>query len=128
MSQQKSQISFKVITLLKKRNPYLKPCRTTKITARNYLSNISYTGINKEDFHNKNFIFDVYVLLTENLNPFSLDQKLSDQNKHEMIYMLSKECIPLDFYKFIYREEHFVYLSGIPQNCRDCVEIYWWRW
>ena len=40
------------------------------------LSNISYTGINKEDFQNKNFVFDVYVSLTKNLNPFLIDRKL----------------------------------------------------
>ena len=41
-----------------------------------------------------------------------MDWKLSDQNKHEMIYMLWKKCIPADFYKFICKEEHFLYLSG----------------
>ena len=50
------------------------------------ISNIGYIGINKEDYYNKNSIFDVYLLLTKNLNPFSLDRKLAD--KHEMIYML----------------------------------------
>ena len=55
----------------------------TRIKSRNFLSNISYVGINKEDFYNENFIFDVYLLVT---NPFSLDTKLNDQNKHQMIY------------------------------------------
>ena len=49
---------------------------TTRIKSRNFLSNIAYVGINKEDYYNKNFIFDVYILLTKNLNPFSLDRKL----------------------------------------------------
>ena len=60
----------------------------TRIKSRNFLSNMSYVGINKEDFYNENFIFDVYLLITKNLNLFSLDQKLTDQNKHQMIYML----------------------------------------
>ena len=47
---------------------------TTRIKSRNFLSNISYVGINKEDFYNKNFIFHVYLLVTKNLNPFSLDK------------------------------------------------------
>ena len=34
----------------------------TRIKSRNFLSNISYTGINKNDFYNENFILDVYVL------------------------------------------------------------------
>ena len=61
---------------------------TTRIKSRNSLSNIAYVGINKEDYYNRNFVFDVYLLLTKNLNPFSLDRKLGYKNKHEMICML----------------------------------------
>ena len=68
--------------------------------------------INKEDFCNKNFIFDVYLLITKNLNPFSLERKLTDQNKHQMIYMLWKECIPQKFYKYICENNNFLYLNG----------------
>ena len=72
---------------------------TTKwIKSTNFLSNIAYVGINREDFYNDNFIFDVYLLITKNLNPFLLDRKLSDKNKHEMLYMLWKECMPVNFY------------------------------
>ena len=35
----------------------------TRIKSRNFLSNISYTGINKTDFYNENFILDVFILL-----------------------------------------------------------------
>ena len=49
-------------------------------------------GINKKDFYNENLVFG---------NPFSLDRKLSDQNKLEMIDMLWKECMPATFYKHI---------------------------
>ena len=40
-----------------------------------------------------------------------MDRNQSNQNKHEMIYMLWKKCIPADFYKFICKEEHFLYLN-----------------
>ena len=85
---------------------------TTRIKSRNFLSNISYVGINKEDLYNQNFIFDIYLLMTKNLNPFSLDRKLNDLNKHGMIYMVWKECMSAQFYKFICREENFLYLNG----------------
>ena len=85
---------------------------TTRIKSRYFLSNISYVGINKEDFYNQNFTFDIYLLMTKNLNPFSLDRKLNDLNKHEIIYMVWKECMPAQFYKFICREENFLYLNG----------------
>ena len=69
----------------------------TRIKSRNFLSNISYTGINKNDFYNKNFILDVFVLLVKNLNPFSLQRKILDKLKQEMVYMLWRECIPPHF-------------------------------
>ena len=37
--------------------------------------NISYNGITEEDFSNKNFVFDIYVLVTKNLDPFSIENK-----------------------------------------------------
>ena len=69
-------------------------------------------GTNKEDYYNKNFIFDVYLLLTKNLNPFSLDRKLADKTKHEIIYMLWKECMPTEFFRHICQEKNFLYLNG----------------
>ena len=42
----------------------------TRIKSRNFLSNISYTDINKKDFYIENLILDVYVLLLKNLNHF----------------------------------------------------------
>ena len=83
----------------------------TRIKSRNFLSNISYTGISKNDFYNENFILDVYVLLVKNLNPFSLSRKITDKTKHEMVYMLWRECIPSEFYRYICEEKNFIYLS-----------------
>ena len=84
----------------------------TRIKSRNFLSNISYSGINKNDFYNENFILDIYVLLVKNLNPFSLQRKISDKLKQEMVYMLWRECIPHEFYRHICEEKNFVYLNG----------------
>ena len=40
---------------------------TTCIKSRNFLSNIAYVGINKEDYYNRNFIFDFYLLLKKKI-------------------------------------------------------------
>ena len=66
---------------------------TTRIKSINFPSKKSYVGINKEDFYNEDFTFNIYLLMTKNLNPFSLDRNLNDLNKHEKIYMIWKECI-----------------------------------
>ena len=76
------------------------------------MSNISYTGINKNDFYNESFILDVYVLIVKNLNPFSINRKVADKMKHEMVYMLWRECIPSEFYRYICKEKNFIYLNG----------------
>ena len=60
----------------------------TRIKSRNILSTISYVGKNREDFYNEIFILDVYLLVTKNLNPFSVYRKLNDGKKHRVIYML----------------------------------------
>ena len=85
---------------------------TTRIKSRNFLSNIAYVGINKKNYYNKNFIFDVYLLLTKNLNPFSLNRKHADKTKHDMIYMLWKECMRSEFYRHVCLEKSFPYLNG----------------
>ena len=101
--------------------PLGKKYTTTQIESRNFLSNIAYVEINKEDFYNENFIFDVYLLVMKNLNPFSLDRKLADKNRHEMIYMLWKECMPQRFYKHIWTSTVRMFCS---QKCSKLSMIF----
>ena len=95
----------------------------TRVKSRNFLSNISYNSVSKCDFYNENFILDVYILLVKNVNPFSLQQKISDKFKHEKIYMLWRECIPQEFYRYICQEENFKYLKGRDVNQPGVLEI-----
>ena len=94
-----------------------------RIKSRNFLSNISYTGINKNDFYNESFILDVYVLIVKNLNPFSMNRKVADKMKHEMVYMLWRECIPSEFYRYICKEKNFIYLNGKDVSQPGVLEI-----
>ena len=84
---------------------------TARIKSRNFLSNMSYAVINKEDFYNRNFIFNVYLLVTKNLNPFSLNRKLNDKNKHEIIYMLWSAC-QIDFISTSAKRKSFFTSTG----------------
>ena len=87
-------------------------CTTTRIKSKKFLSNIAHVGINREDVYNESFIFNMHLLTAKNLNLFSLERKIADKNKHEMLYMLWKECISLKFYQHICKEKYFLYLSG----------------
>ena len=80
-----------------KKHKYL-ACRAK---SRNFLSSMDFNGITKKYFFDETFIKEVFVLLTKNLSPFFLNQKIKDKTKQEMIYMLWKECIPPKFYKYI---------------------------
>ena len=95
----------------------------TRIKSINFLSNISYSSINKNDFYNENFILDIYVLLVKNLNPFSLQRKISDKLKQEMVYMLWRECIHHEFYRHISKEKNFVYLNRRDVGQPGALEI-----
>ena len=95
----------------------------TRIKSRNFLSNIGYTSVNKTDFYRENFILDVYILLVKNLNPFCLHRKISDEFKQEMIYMLWRQCIPTEFYRYICQEENFKYLNGRDVSQPGVLEI-----
>ena len=95
----------------------------TRVKSRNFLSNIGYNSINKADFYSENFILDVFILLVKNLNPFSLQRKIPDKFKHEMIYMLWRECIPTAFYRFICQEDNFRYLNGRDVSQPGVLEI-----
>ena len=64
--------SAKSQDLFQDNKPFERKYYTTRIKSRSFLSNIAYVGINKENFYNENFIFDVYLLVTKNLNPFLL--------------------------------------------------------
>ena len=109
-----------------KRN--LKPYNTTHVETKNFLTNMTYNGLKSEDFCNRKFIFGVYVLLTKNLNPFSIKKKILLKKTllkwsifygkiAQMIYILNS------FYKFISRHENFLYFNGIEVLYTKTAEI-----
>ena len=51
-------------------------------------------------------------MITKNINPFLLERKIFNQSKHEMACMLWKECMPINFDKFICKKENFSYLNS----------------
>ena len=70
---------------LQKTRCLMKKYNNLKIQARNFVTNITYYCLNKNDNLNESFVVNVYTLLTQNINLFSLDKKFKDQ---QMVYML----------------------------------------
>ena len=82
----------------------------------------------EEDLYDRNFILDVFVLVTKNLNPsFSLERKIFDINNREIVRMLWEEYIDQAFYKFVCEKENFMYLNGkmfsIKVRLTHCLEL-----
>ena len=65
----------------------------------------------------------MFILLVKSLNPFSLQGTIYDKFKHEMIYMLWRECIPVEFYRYICQVENFRYLNGRDVSQPGVLEI-----
>ena len=80
----------------KSRREKLKPYNSSSINSRNFLPNISYNGVRKEDLYERNFVFDVYVLVTKNMNPFSLERKVLHPKYREKIYMFWDEYVNVE--------------------------------
>ena len=70
----------------------IKPFNTTRIKSRNFLTNISYNRVKEEDLFDKSFVFDIYVLATKNINPFSLEREIFDVEDQGMINMFWGDC------------------------------------
>ena len=79
----------------------IKPYNTTQIKSQNFLTNISYNGVREEDLFDRSFVFNIYVLTTKNINPFSLEIKIFDIKDSEMINMFREDCNEPSFYKHI---------------------------
>ena len=71
----------------------IKPYTSSRIKTRNFLSNISYTGVKSKYFVDNNLTFDIITLTRKNINPFSLERKIVDAKNSDIIYMLWDECI-----------------------------------
>ena len=92
----------------RKKNLY----NTTRIKSQNFLTNISYNGVKEENLFDRSFVFDIYVLTTKNINPFSLERKIFDVKDKEMISMFWEDCNKPSFYKYICQPQNFLYLNG----------------
>ena len=65
------------------------------------------------------------MLVAKNLNPFSLERKIFDVKKTEMIYMFWDECSEQTFHKHICQKDNFMYLNGKNILYPCAAEIVW---
>ena len=84
---------------------------STKVKARNLLTNVSYRRYKQKDFNNANFITDILSFIVQNFTPINLDRKLDDE-KEKMIVKYFDECISHNFTRFSYKSENHAVLNN----------------
>ena len=61
---------------------------STKVKARNFLTNVSYNRITAVDYRNNNFVIDCFTFLVLYLNPFYLERKFESSVEREFVNVL----------------------------------------
>ena len=93
--------------ILKRRSDY----SNTRVKTRNLLTNVPYRRFKQSDFNNKSFIIDILSFLVQNFNPVNLDIKFDIDKEQDIVKFLWDECIPHDFFSFLYREKQYNEIS-----------------
>ena len=84
---------------------------STKVKARNLLTNVAYTRYKDSDFNKTNFVIDILSFLVYNCNPTNLEIKLETDKERDMIKFLWDKCIPIDFTRYLLQQEQFNIIS-----------------
>ena len=88
------------------------PCSSTKMKARNFLTNISYRRISDKDFKSVNFIIDMLSYILLYVKPFFLQLSYSDKEQRNMVKMLWEKCLPTKFYEHVKKPDNFFILNS----------------
>ena len=96
---------------------------STKVKARNFLTNISYNGIKNKDYENKTFFIDIFAYLILYFNPYNINGKFESELEKSYVNILWSQLLPQNFYTFIARKENIQTLNKNNAKFQDAVEI-----
>ena len=97
-------IHFKKIENVKKVEKKKSNYSTTKVKARNLLTNVSYRRFKDSDFENENFIGDLLSFIILYASPIGINRKL-DTEDEKLIRFLWDCCLPAELSAFIYQPD-----------------------
>ena len=95
----------------------------SKVKARNFLTNVSYTRITAADYKNKNFVVDCFTFLIMYLNPFYLERKFESTIERDFIHVLWNYLMPSQLYRHISSEANIKTLLKIKIKYQDVKDI-----
>ena len=96
---------------------------STKVKARNFLSNVSYNRIKNSDYQNRSFVIDCFSFLLLYLNPFYLERKFESTIERDYVNVLWSFMMPETLYNFICRDENFKTLNKLKLKFHQVNEI-----
>ena len=85
--------------------------RSTKVKARNLLTNVGYIRFKESDFLNLNFIANILSFLLHNFNPINVDRKVDSEDEQLMIKFLWEVCVPYELAAEIYKSPNYQILA-----------------
>ena len=96
---------------------------STKVKARNFLTNVSYNRVTTADYKNKNFVIDCFTFLLLYLNLFYLERKFETEIEREFVNTLWTFLIPRNLYNYICQGENMKTLNKIKIKYQDTKDI-----
>ena len=96
---------------------------STKVKARNFLTNISYNSIKNKDYENKTFVIDIFAYLILYFNPYSINGKFEMEIERSYVNILWSQLLPQSFYTFVSKKDNIQILNKKNAKFQDAVEI-----
>ena len=90
----------------KKQKSEINKYSSTKVKARNFLTNVSYSGIKDKDCQNWSFVIDIFSFLILYLNPFYLERKFETIIERDYINVSWSFLMPETLYNFICKDKN----------------------
>ena len=101
----------------------IKSYNNSKVKARNFLTNVSYSRISTADYKNKNFVVDCFTFIIIYLNPFYLERKFESLIEREFVNVLWAFLMPNQLYVHISGEANMKTLNKIKIKYQDGKDI-----
>ena len=96
---------------------------SSKVKARNFLTNVSYNRIAASDFENNNFVIDCFTFMIIYLNPFYLERKFETVIEREFINVLWAFLMPESLYRYINLDDNLKTLNKINVKYQEAKAI-----
>ena len=95
----------------------------SKVKARNFLTNVSYSRIATADFNNSNFVIDCFTFMILYMNPFYLERKFESVIEREFVNVLWAYLMPNSLYVYISNDTNMKTLNKIKIKYQDAKDI-----